>query len=41
MQENVLKVTEENPLLHPQACLLGAPLDAGSGLYLNLQNKYC
>lgn len=32
--------TRRDKETHPQAAILGAPLEAGQGLYLELQNAY-
>ena len=36
----VLRVPPEEATSHPQAAVLGAPLEAGEGMYTTLQNIY-
>ena len=39
-EEVLLHWSEEDRMVHPQASVLGAPLDAASKLYLQLQRQY-
>ena len=39
-QEHVLQIPEEAASTHPQAAVLGAPLEAGEKMYMDLQNSY-
>ena len=39
-EHELLSIPEEEGRVHPQATLLGAPLEAGKQLYLELQNTY-
>ena len=36
----VLAIPQEELTTHPLAGVLGAPLEAGEGMYLDLQNRY-
>ena len=36
----VLKIPNEDAASHPQAAMLGAPLEAGEGMYTDKQNMY-
>ena len=36
----VLTIPQEELATHPLAGVLGAPLEAGEGMYLDLQNRY-
>ena len=39
-QTFVLQVPEEAASTHPQAAILGAPLEAGENMYIELQKSY-
>ena len=39
-RKEVLAVPQEDLATHPLAGVLGAALDAGEGMYLDLQNRY-
>ena len=39
-EHELLSIPEEEGRVHPQATLLGAPLEAGKQLYLELQKSY-
>ena len=39
-QDIVLCVPEEAASTHPQAAVLGAPLEAGENMYIELQRSY-
>ena len=36
----MLSVPDEAHLTHPQAGVLGAPLEAGENMYIDLQKRY-
>ena len=38
--EHVLKIPDEALQTHPQAGILGAPLEAGENMYINIQKTY-
>ena len=39
-EHDILSIPEEVVKIHPQAILLGGPLEAGRDLYKDLQNTY-
>ncbi len=39
-ETKVLDVPVEDASTHPEACLLGASIEAGTGMYLGLQQCY-
>ena len=39
-ETDLLRWSEEDMRVHPQAAVLGAPLEAGKDLYIELQNAY-
>ena len=39
-RKEVLAIPREELATHPLAGVLGAPLEAGEGMYLDLQNRY-
>ena len=38
--KNILVIPEKDLATHPQAGVLGAPLEAGEGMYADLRNSY-